>query len=214
MRVKICGMMRRVDVEAALDNGADAVGFVVGTPDSQRNLRLETARRLMKNVPVLATKVAVTTTSNLKLLRKICLTLNPDALQLHSHDQYMLRNLRKKNPELKIIIATAIRDHRSIFDATRTARYSDALLADTPSHSVAGGTGKTHDWKLTAQLRKRIQPHPLILAGGLTAAKVIRAIRTVKPSAVDVSTGVETRIGVKDHQKMKEFIRNAKEIIA
>jgi phosphoribosylanthranilate isomerase len=54
----------------------------------------------------------------------------------------------------------------------------------------------------------------LILAGGLTAANVIRAIRTVKPYAVDVSTGVETRIGVKNHQKMREFIRNAKEITA
>src|SRR3990172_8556689 len=180
MRVKICGMMRREDVEAALDNGADAVGFVVGTPVSQRNLRLETARRLMKNVPVLATKVTVTTTLNLKLLRRICQMLKPDALQLHRYDQNTLRSLRKKSPELKIIIATAIRDHRSIFDAAQTTKFSNAILADTPSPSAAGGTGKTHNWNLTVQLRKRIHPPPLILAGGLTAANVSLTIRTVQ----------------------------------
>ena len=213
MRVKICGMTRKEDVEAALDSGADAVGFVVGTPAAQRNLRLDTAHRLMKIVPFLTAKVAVTNTSNLNLLQRICLTLKPDALQLHKYNQNILHSIREKNPELKIITATAIRDYQSILDASQTAKISDATLADTPNPSTRGGTGKTHNWNLTLQLRKRIQPHPLILAGGLTAHNVRLAIRTVHPYAVDVSSGVEARIGVKDHRKIREFIRNAKENI-
>lgn len=212
MRVKICGMMRREDVEAALDNGADAIGFVVGTPAAQRNLRLPKARRLMKSVPVYATRVAVTSTSNPKLLQRICTMLKPEALQLHNYTPKTVYSLRKRNPEMKIILATAIMEKQSIFDAEQTTRYSDAILADSPGHSTMGGTGKTHDWKLTTELRRRIAPHPLILAGGLTADNVRMAIRRVRPYAVDVSSGVEKRMGIKDHRKMKEFIMNAKGI--
>jgi phosphoribosylanthranilate isomerase len=202
--------MRRVDVEAAIDNGADAVGFVVGTPTARRNLQLDAARKLMRNVPILTSRIAVTTTLNLKLLERIYKTLTPDALQLHKYDQNTVRMLHRKNPELKIIISTPIRDQQSIFEAEEIAKSSDAIHADTPSRVASGGTGETHDWKLTAQLRKRIYPHPLILAGGLNATNVRFAIRTVQPYAVDVSSGVEAAIGVKDHHEMKMFIKNAK----
>ena len=208
MRVKICGLMRMLDITAALDYGADAVGLVVGTPTAQRNLPLAKARKLMKSIPPFATKVAVTTTSNLKLLNKIC-TLNPNALQLHTYNARTIRTLRERRPELKIILATPIRDHESLSEAEQNTKYSDAILADSPSHTAIGGTGKSHDWKLTAELRRRIHPHPLILAGGLTVSNVRSAVETVRPYAVDVSTGVEERVGVKDHRKMKEFVTNA-----
>lgn len=213
MQVKICGMMRRADVEAAIDNGADAVGFIVGTPNSRRNLQFATARKLMKSVPVFTTKVAVTTESNLKLLQRINTTLHPDVLQLHTCNSNIFQKLRKQNPELKIILATTILNHQSILKSEQFTKYSDAILADSPSSTEMGGTGKTHNWKLTAQLRKRIHPHPLILAGGLTAVNVHLAIRRVRPYAVDVSSGVEIKIGVKDHHKMKQFIMNAKEAV-
>jgi phosphoribosylanthranilate isomerase len=201
--------MRREDIRAALDYGADALGFVVGTPPAQRNLQFETARRLMKGLPPFATKVAVTTTSDPKLLNKIC-ALNPNALQLHTYDPRILPILRKRRPEMKIILATPIRDHQSLSQAEKTSKYSDAVLADSPGHWAIGGTGRSHDWKLTAELQKRIRPHPLILAGGLTVANVRSAVEIVQPYAVDVSSGVEKQIGVKDHLKMKEFIANAK----
>lgn len=210
MRVKICGLMRREDITAALNYDADAVGFVVGTPTAQRNLRFEAARRLMKSVPPFATKVAVTTTSDPKWLNKIC-ALNPNALQLHTYDLRILPTLRKRRPEMKIILATPIQDHQSLSQAEQTTKYSDAVLADSPCQLAMGGTGKTHDWKLTAELRKRIYPHPLILAGGLTVANVRSAVERVQPYAVDVSSGVEKRVGVKDRRKMREFIANAKE---
>jgi phosphoribosylanthranilate isomerase len=74
-----------------------------------------------------------------------------------------------------------------------------------------GGTGRTHDWELTARIRSTIYPYPLILAGGLTPGNVRAAIHRVRPFAVDVSSGVEKTIGIKDQGKIREFIMNAKE---
>ncbi len=210
MRVKICGLMRSQDVAAALDSGADAVGFVVASPSSPRNLGLTRARKLIEQVPIFATKVVVTSAADRKSILKICSNLNPDAVQLHQHREDLIRSVRKNHPEVRMILATAIRDHLSIGQASRTSSYSDAVLADTGGKGPMGGTGRTHDWKLSAALRNRIYPHPLILAGGLDPSNVRVAIRRVRPFAVDVSTGVEKRIGVKDPGKVIDFIKNAK----
>lgn len=211
MRVKICGMMRQKDVDTAVDNGADAVGFVVGSPSSRRNLSLAEARSLMKRVPIFATKVAVTSSKDSKNIRRICSALNPDALQLHRYNPKLIQMIRRTHPEIELILATAIRDLSSVLRAKRTSSYSNAVLADTPSIIGMGGTGRTHDWSLTASLRQKIHPHPLILAGGLTPSNVQLAIKKVKPYAVDVSSGVEESMGVKDHVKVRKFINNAKE---
>jgi len=211
MRVKICGLMRSKDVGASLDSGADALGFVVASPASRRNLPFEEARKLMKAVPMFATKVAVTSANDRQSVLKICSKLRPDALQLHHHRPELVRLVRRKHPETKLILATAIRDRSSLRHARWASGYSDAVLADSPSLSGMGGTGRTHDWNLTAALRDRIHPQPLILAGGLTPSNVRTAIRKVRPFAVDVSSGVEKTVGVKDPKKIREFIERAKE---
>ena len=210
MRVKICGIMRAQDVKVAVDSGADAVGFVVGNPISPRNLALTKARRLMKAVPIFTTRVAVTSANDSKSVLKICSKLKPAAIQLHQHRRELVRLIRRRHPETSLILATAIRNRVSVARASRTSAYSDAILADTPSMAGIGGTGRVHNWVLTAALRDRVYPHPLILAGGLTPRNVFQAIRMVKPFAVDVSTGVEKKIGIKDHVKIMEFIKNAK----
>ncbi|HYW01101.1 MAG TPA: phosphoribosylanthranilate isomerase [Candidatus Acidoferrum sp.] len=211
MRVKICGITRSRDVEAAIQYGADALGFVVGTPSSPRNLTINRAKKLMKQVPVFNMKVAVTSSMDLKTLRKISDNLRPDALQLHNHNKTIVKNLRNHNPHLQLILTAQI-EGKSAAYAKRLSKYSDAIIADSPSNTGMGGTGNTHDWALTSQIRDTIYPHPLILAGGLTPTNVQSAIRKVRPYAVDVSGGVEKTKGVKDHTKMKEFIMNAKEI--
>ena len=211
MRVKICGLTRPRDVEVAVDQGADAVGFVVGTPISRRNLRLEKAKQLIKRVPVFTSSVAVTSASDLKSVQKIVKMLHADALQVHSCNLRIIDDIRKTNPGLSIILAIPIRNPESIVQAETTVKFSDAILAETPNQFGIGGTGITHDWALTRRLRTRIQPHPLILAGGLTPGNVRSAIEMVRPYGVDVSSGVENKPGAKDHRKMKEFIENAKE---
>jgi len=209
LRVKICGLMRLVDVNAALAEGADAVGFVVASPSSPRNISLRKAQELMKSVRVFSTRVAVTSTLEPRTLFKICSKLKPDALQLHHHTPKLVRLLRKKQAT-KLLLATPIGDASSLTRAKRTAAYSDAVLADTSSDTGMGGTGRTHDWELTAEIRDAIYPHPLILAGGLTPENVTSAIQKVRPFAVDVSSGVEKTVGVKDHNKIREFIVNAR----
>jgi phosphoribosylanthranilate isomerase len=211
MRVKICGLMRPADVRTALDSGADALGFVVSSPPSPRNLSLNAAHKLMKNVPIFATKVAVTSANDPRTLAKICSKLKPDALQLHQYRKQVVGLIKRKHPETKLILARAISNRSSLRLAGWASKESDAVLADSPSLSGMGGTGRTHDWDLTAALRDRIFPHPLILAGGLTPINVLQAIRKVKPFAVDVSSGVEKTIGVKDRNKIRDFIEKAKE---
>jgi phosphoribosylanthranilate isomerase len=210
MRVKICGIMRPDDMHAALNAGADALGFVVDSPISPRNLTFSKAKKLMKTARVFSTNVAVTSTRDPKRMLRICSELKPDALQLHYHTRDLVHLLRKEHPTTKLILATPIRDSSSLRQARRFSRYSDAILADSPSSTGMGGTGRTHDWHLTARIRKSIQPHPLILAGGLNAENVKAAIAVVKPFAVDVSSGVEKTIGMKDEEKMQAFIMNAK----
>ncbi len=210
LRVKICGIMRSSDAKVAVDCGADAVGFVVGSPASPRNLTLANARRLMKAVPVFTTKVAVTASADTRNVLKICSKLRPGAIQLHWYKPELVRLVRAQHPETQLIIATAIRGEASVESAFKIAAHSDAVLADSPSISGLGGTGRVHDWKMTAKVRNRIYPHPLILAGGLTPGNVRHAIRSVRPFGVDVSTGVEKKIGVKDQHKIRAFIRKAK----
>ena len=211
MRVKICGLMRPSDVDFAATQGADAIGFVVGTPISRRNLQLDKAKQLVKRVPIFTASVAVTAAADLKSLQRITKRLRTDALQLHRSNLQIIKAIRKANPELSIITAVPIRNMESISAAESSSKFSDAIMAETPSEVGIGGTGRTHDWTLTSLLRTRIHPHPLILAGGLTSSNVRDAIQLVKPYGVDVSSGVENKAGVKDHRKMKEFIQMAKE---
>ncbi len=214
MRVKICGLMRSEDVKGAIDSGADAVGFVVGSPASPRNPDLIDAQKLMKSVPVFATSVAVTSSKNPRTILRICSKLEPDAIQLHQHQQEVVQSIRKRHPGTSVILATAILNRISVAHASKTSTYSDAILADTSNASGMGGTGQIHDWSLTAAVRNRIYPHPLILAGGLTPRNVRLAIKRVKPFAVDVSTGVEKEPGIKDHKLVMEFIKNAKGVVS
>jgi len=210
LRVKICGLMRLGDVTAALNEGADAVGFVVDSPSSPRNLPLTKAQELMKAVRLFATKVMVTSSHDPRKIVRTCSKLKPDAVQLHYHTPELVRKLRKNQSSTSLILATGIRGTSSLKQAKSVSRYADAILADSPSTTGIGGTGRTHDWRLTARIRNTIRPHPLILAGGLTPSNVKGAIEIVNPFAVDVSSGVEKRVGVKDHGKIREFILNAK----
>jgi phosphoribosylanthranilate isomerase len=211
MRVKICGLTRLEDVNVALNEGADAVGFVVDTPASPRNITLSKAKKLMKAAHVFSTPVAVTSTRDVKHTLKICTQLKPAALQLHYHTPKLIQLIRKREPATKLILATPIREKSSLRNAEKSSHYSDAILADSPSPTGTGGTGLVHDWRLTARVRSSISPHLLILAGGLTAENVKSAIEIVRPFAVDVASGVERSVGVKDHRKIREFIMNAKE---
>ncbi|MHA1263270.1 MAG: phosphoribosylanthranilate isomerase [Candidatus Freyarchaeota archaeon] len=186
VRVKICGITSARDLQAAADAGADAVGLIVNVPNSPRNLTLSKARIIAKKTPPFVETVIVTLPHSISHLEKIHSKLKPSTIQVHG---------------LTKALTTAI----------RAAETLDAVLLDTPAQNEHGGTGLTHDWSLSGKVREAIHPKPLILAGGLKPENVAEAVKLVKPYAVDASSGVEARPGVKDHKKMVEFVRKAKE---
>ena len=209
MRVKLCGMTREEDVRAAVEAGADAVGFIVGFPSSPRNVTLERASRLMEAVPPFVDTVLVTTSALIREempgLRKM--RMNHIQLYGDSNPEDLRSNLR-----VRVIKPYPLRTHDPS-DAARGVAGFDAFLTDTYVRGMAGGTGKLSDWDLCLKVREKIAPTPMILSGGLTPENVGEAVRRVRPFAVDASSGVELSPGIKDHKKMREFVSRAREAV-
>jgi phosphoribosylanthranilate isomerase len=208
VRVKICGITRKEDLDAAAATGADAVGFVVGVASSPRNIALEKAEKLMRQVPPFVKSVLVTVPSTLEELVKTCEKLNPDAVQVHGEN--LFGAVRDKLPSTLLIGAVKANSTGAVDNAANVAKMVDAVILDSFVQGKHGGTGVVHDWNVSQRIKQVIRPKPLILAGGLNPENVAEAVRTVEPYGVDVSSGVERQPGVKDKLKMIEFVKNAK----
>jgi phosphoribosylanthranilate isomerase len=211
VRVKICGITRKEDLNAAAAAGADALGFVVDVPSSPRNLSIDEAVALMKQVPPFVKSVMVTVPASLRELTELCEELNPDAVQIHGENLPDINAVKAKLSKTLLIRAVKVNSPQVVGNAEMTARVFDAVILDSFTDGTYGGTGVVHDWKVSRIVRQVIRPKPLILAGGLNPENVAEAVQTVEPYAVDVSSGVEQRPGIKDHQKMVEFVEKAKE---
>ena len=213
VRVKICGITRKEDLDAAVAAGADAVGFVVGVASSPRNIALEKAEKLIRQVPPFVKNVLVTVPRGIDEF-EMYEKLNPDAIQIHGENLHAAASVRLKIPNTLLIGAVNANSANALDVVSRASKLFDAVLLDSFANGQYGGTGIVHDWELSKRVKQAIHPKPLILAGGLNPENVAEAVRTVEPYAVDVSSGVELQPGIKDHQKMIEFIRNAKAVKA
>ncbi|NMB80118.1 MAG: phosphoribosylanthranilate isomerase [Methanomicrobiales archaeon] len=191
MRIKICGITRPEDARVAEQEGADAVGVVLFS-DSKRNVSPDRAREIFDAVGPFTTTVAVTHTRTQKDLEQI-LALGPDAVQISHPFRFQDR------PGSRII--------RVIGRGDPLPEDCDAVIVDD---SHGGGVTFDHSYAQETVKRSKI---PVILAGGLTPGNVATAIRTVRPYAVDVATGVEMSPGIKDHQKIRAFIRESRSCI-
>lgn len=212
VRVKICGITREEDITVAVASGADAVGFVVGVPSSPRNISMKKAEKLIKLVPIFVKSVLVRVPTSIDELLKTCEKMNPDSIQIHGENLPDSHALREKLPNTPLIRAIAANPINALEVASEAAKSSDAILIDSSTREKHGGTGIIHDWNLSKLVKQAIQPKPLILAGGLNPENVKDAILKVQPYAVDVSTGIESRPGIKDPEKVLAFIENAKEV--
>ena len=199
VRVKICGITRLEDAELALELGADALGFNFW-PRSSRYCDPAVAQRIVQKLPPLASAVAVFVNQPRQEVQRICAQIGATAVQLHGDE----------TPEfcdgfsLPVIKAIQVRGPESL--AACSQYRISAFLMDTPS-AAFGGTGRTFPWRALAS---RTDPRPIFLAGGLNPENVGRAIRQVRPYAVDVASGVESEPGVKSPKKMARFIAAAK----
>lgn len=199
-RIKICGLRTEEAVEAAIEAGADALGFVF-VRSSPRYIDPQKAWRLVSALPPLVHSVALVMNAGLEEFAEIEETCPTDYSQLHGQETE--KTVRQCGPR---VIKAVRYDPASI--AEDLARWSaveevDAMLVD----GSAGGQGQTLDWEGLASRTHAADGKPLILAGGLTPDNVGQAIRTVRPYAVDVSSGVERpgSLGEKDPERIRQF---------
>ena len=211
VKVKICGITRKEDLDAAAAAGADAVGFVVGVASSPRNLSLTEAEKLIRQVPPFVKSVLVTVPGSIDNFSEYE-KLNPDVIQIHGENLHAAASVRLKLPNTQLIRAVNAQFANDLDAVSRAATLFDAVLLDSFVDGRYGGTGVVHDWELSKRVKQAIQPKPLILAGGLNPDNVAEAVRTVEPYGVDVSSGVEQQPGIKSHKKMVEFIKNVKDV--
>ncbi len=211
-RIKICGLTREQDVDAAVDAGVDAIGFVMYAP-SPRAVTVERAAELALRLPAFVTPVLLFVNETSEAIAHACVQVPGAWLQFHGdetpdHCRKIARTLgRRWMRAARIPLETPAGE--APFDLLKYAQdYSDAQAVLLDAHVDGyGGGGKTFNW---SQLPPNVNAH-LVLSGGLNAANVTEGIRALRHHghslAVDVSSGVESAKGIKDAAKIHEFVR-------
>jgi phosphoribosylanthranilate isomerase len=196
VRVKICGITRLEDAEAAVGLGADAIGFILW-PKSPRVISLDEAARIANALPPFVTRVGVFVNPSLNEAREAVDRVGLDAVQLHGDETpAAFRALPVRC--LKVATLESDDDIRAV-----AAWPADVMpLVDAADRERRGGTGRVANWTRAAQVSF---VRPIVLSGGLTADNVSQAIAATRPWAVDVSSGVETSPGVKSVERMEKF---------
>jgi len=194
-RIKICGLTREADVDAAVAAGADAVGFVFYAP-SPRAVTFERAAELARRLPPFVTPVGLFVNASEAEIAAACAAVPTLTLQFHG-DETPEQCTRAARPYLR---AARMTPELDLLDFA--SRYSDAqaVLLDAHVDSYGGG-GKVFDWSLVHPA----VPLPVVLSGGLHAGNVIHGIHALRPWAVDVSSGVESAKGIKDADSIRRF---------
>lgn len=205
-RIKICGLREGDHARIAIDGGADYIGlaFIEGSP---RQLEIAEARNLVAGICATSPSVepvALFANQSIEFIREVLDNAEFPIVQLHGEEDRAF-----------IELLSGVKVFKAVpFDAAKIDVWRDApvnvaaLLIDAPTKpgELTGGTGRSFDWDALANLDRTGLP-PIMLAGGLTPDNVAEAIRTVRPFAVDVSSGVEASRGVKDPALIREFIQ-------
>ena len=198
VKVKVCGMTQWEDAEYAVEQGADAVGFIF-YKKSPRSVTMKEAREIILKLPPFVDSVGVFVNESPDRVNKIADYCGLDLVQLHGEESpAFCRKIHRR-----VIKAFRVADLQSI---KQMEKYSvSGFLLDTFCDDLHGGTGKTFDWNLALPAKKM---GPVILAGGLTPRNVAQAVRQVRPYGVDVCSGVEKTPGIKDPEKVRAFLKN------
>jgi phosphoribosylanthranilate isomerase len=214
--VKICGLKTPEALDAALEAGADMVGFVF-FPPSPRNLGIQAARVLGGRVKGRAKKVALSVDATDAELTAVIEALQPDMLQLHGREAPERVASVRSRFRLPVMKALPIEQRSDLAPIRIYEKVADWLLFDGRAPREAtrpGGLGKPFDWTLLQNLDLKI---PFMLSGGLDPGNVVEALRITRAPAVDVSSGVERAPGHKDPQKIGAFVaaaRSAEKLVA
>jgi len=206
VKVKICGITNWADARRAIESGADLLGFnFVRT--SPRYVTPAKARRMVKKLPRNISAVGVFENESEEAMLEIARSVGLRQLQLHGDESpAMVARLAQNGEHLGVIKALRV---KKPFRVAQLAAYkrAGAILLDGFSRQARGGTGKSFDWHLARRAKRHGR---IFLAGGLTPENVGQAIRTARPYAVDVCSGVESRPGKKDARRMRSLVRAVK----
>ena len=207
VRIKICGITNFADAQVAIHSGADALGFNLFR-GSKRFVNLKAESDWMNNLPARVTKVAIMVNPSWEELSKAAALPFIDSIQLHGQES---AEFCRQVADAGIRFAKALPVDTS--GGLEQARYfsTDTILLDCRSKRGFGGTGETFDWDIG---RKFVEAHSdlrVIVAGGLTPKNVAAAVRTIRPFAVDVTTGVEESPRRKDPRRVSDFIAAVRE---
>ncbi|HEY6085746.1 MAG TPA: phosphoribosylanthranilate isomerase [Nitrospira sp.] len=205
-KIKICGMTNEQDAAAAVAAGADALGFVFYRK-SPRYVDPSVVKHIVASLPPLIMPIGVFVNEELKTVRDLMDSCGLAIAQLHG-DESASYCLELARPVLKAI---RVKDRGSFLALAefRGRAGVRGFVIDTFSNDAYGGTGQIMDWSLAAEAAKA---STIILAGGLTPQNVAQAIRTARPYGVDVSSGVESSPGKKDHAKIRAFVQAARSV--
>jgi phosphoribosylanthranilate isomerase len=201
-RIKICGLTREEDALAAAERGADFLGFIF-VPSTPRYLEPERAAAIAARVresQKVPKFVGVFRDASVDYMKEIASVVGLDLLQLHGTES---------DDDIRAAGVPAIKTYRvgdTLPDTTAHAS-ADWLLFDTFDERRAGGTGRRFDWSLLAMYPRT---KPFFLSGGITPENVAAAISLVRPDGIDVSSGVESEPGVKDHDKIRHLLERVR----
>lgn len=197
VRIKFCGLTRIEDVDAAVALGVDAIGLVF-VPQSRRCVSINQAAQLVARIPPFVSSVGLFMDASEAAVLDVLGSVRLDLLQFHGRESAA----DCERYALPYVKALAMGDGLDVeYEMTRYARARGVLL-DAHRSGAQGGTGERFDWSAIPVA----VAHRIILAGGLTPANVAEAVRSVRPYAVDVSSGIESAPGVKSERLMQEFI--------
>jgi len=214
-KIKICGLRTLEDALFAHHAGADALGFVIDVPvKTPRKITSQAAQLIISKLPPYALTVGVIMPKDIQSVLQIIEKTQIDTIQIHGNSSVALIHELKEKIQIKLIRSFSIASDTNVTATINAIEdYIEhgigAILLDTQGAENAGGTGQKHDWNKSREIKESIDC-PIILAGGLTPENVVDAIRVVEPYAVDVASGVESSPGVKDYQKMTDFIQNVR----
>jgi phosphoribosylanthranilate isomerase len=200
-RIKICGITREADLLTAVEQGADAVGFVFYEP-SPRYVAPQRAAQLIARLPPFVTSVGLFVNASEASIASALAAVRVDLLQFHGEET--ADNCRRHGrPYIK---AARVRPGLDLVEYASQFPDAQGLLLDAFVEGY-GGSGKSFDWSLIPP----VLPLPVILSGGLDALNVAQAIERVRPWAVDVSSGVEASKGIKDAAKIASFVAGVRD---
>jgi len=204
VKVKICGITNIDDAKAAVDAGADVIGFIF-FKESPRYISPVKAKAIISAIPPFIVKIGVFVDETPEYIQRTVSETGVNLIQLHGNE----------TPEICRSLCNVIKAFRvkSLDSLDPFNKYKDtvsAFLLDTYTPDILGGTGQIFNWDIAIEAK---QFGRIILAGGLTPDNVADAVKRVAPYAVDVNSGIESKKGKKDHKKMQLFIQRAKAVL-